>query len=319
MHVEWHGQSAFTLTGNGTQGLHRPVRRHVRTCRTAGSKFDYPPIERGRRRPPADHPRARRPQRGRGDRRRAGDPARHRGHAGVADRRGDRRSPRSTTTPPAPSAARTRSSPSTSTASASPTSATSASASCGPSRPRPSRAPSCSCSPSAAVRRSARSGRRGHRRGARAALGGADALPHAANRLPRDRGGVRRRMPRVERLQRERLRHHGAARGGGHARRRPGRALSAPLWQAARGVVRRLRQPLDDLRELLEALVGLAVLAGGVAGVDALEDDRQLPEAEGDEEVDLAEVAARALRVALAARRRAWGSPARSSPARTGA
>ena len=44
--------------------------------------------------------------------------------------------------------------------------------------------------------------------------------------------------------------------------------------------------------------LGLPVLALDVAGVDALEDDRQLPVAERDEEVDLAQVAAGALRVA---------------------
>jgi hypothetical protein len=50
---------------------------------------------------------------------------------------------------------------------------------------------------------------------------------------------------------------------------------------AALGLVRRLGQALDHAGEGLDALVGLAVLAGGVAGVDALEDDRQLPVAEG--------------------------------------
>ncbi len=47
-----------------------------------------------------------------------------------------------------------------------------------------------------------------------------------------------------------------------------------------------------------DSLVDLAVLASGVAGVDALKDDRQLPVAEGDEEVELGEVTAGALGVA---------------------
>jgi hypothetical protein len=33
------------------------------------------------------------------------------------------------------------------------------------------------------------------------------------------------------------------------------------LWQAVGGFVRRVRQAFHDLRELLEALVGIAVLA----------------------------------------------------------
>ena len=69
----------------------------------------------------------------------------------------------------------------------------------------------------------------------------------------------------------------------------PGRVQAG----SCHGLVGGLRQALDDLRELLKAVVGLAVLARRVAGVDALEDDRQLPVAEGDEEVDLAQVAAR--------------------------
>ena len=91
------------------------------------------------------------------------------------------------------------------------------------------------------------------------------------------------------------------------------------LRQPTDGLVGRLGQALDDLRELLEALVGLAVLAGGVAGVDALEDDRQLPVAERDEEVDLGEVAAGALGVALPDLARGREARARSSPARTAA
>ena len=53
-----------------------------------------------------------------------------------------------------------------------------------------------------------------------------------------------------------------------------------------------------DVAKCWMPVVDLAVLAGGVAGVDALEDDRQLPVAEGDEEVELGEVAAGALGVA---------------------
>src|SRR5215210_419380 len=51
-----------------------------------------------------------------------------------------------------------------------------------------------------------------------------------------------------------------------------------------------LRQALDDRAELLEGVVGLAVLPGRVAGEDALEDDRQLPVAQRDVEVELGEV-----------------------------
>src|SRR6478672_13478583 len=57
-------------------------------------------------------------------------------------------------------------------------------------------------------------------------------------------------------------------------------------------------QALDQLGEGVDALVDLAVAAGDVAGVDALEDDRQLPVAEGDVEVEVGEVAAGALGVA---------------------
>jgi hypothetical protein len=49
-------------------------------------------------------------------------------------------------------------------------------------------------------------------------------------------------------------------------------------------LVGRLRQPLDQAGEVLDAGVDLAVLAGAAAGGDALEDDRRLPVAEGDEE-----------------------------------
>src|SRR6476469_9109067 len=59
-----------------------------------------------------------------------------------------------------------------------------------------------------------------------------------------------------------------------------------------------VRQALDELGEGVDPLVDLAVTAGDVAGVDALEDDRQLPVAEGDVEVEVGEVAAAALGVA---------------------
>src|SRR3954452_15290991 len=81
------------------------------------------------------------------------------------------------------------------------------------------------------------------------------------------------------------------------SRRRP--PPSPALRKAVGRVARGVREALDNLRELLEALVGLPVLPRRVARIDALEDDRQLPEAERDEEVDLGQVAARALGVAL--------------------
>ena len=135
MHVEWHGQSAFALTAPearvfidpfGDIGDRRRARHPLRL-----------PADRGRRgRPPARHPRAPRPQRRRGDRRRAGDPALHGGQTRVADRRGRWRSPPSTMRRRAPSAAPIRSSPSSWTGCDLPTSATSARASCARSRPR---------------------------------------------------------------------------------------------------------------------------------------------------------------------------------------
>ena len=42
MHVEWYGQSAFTLDGDGGDGLHRPVRRHVGGWPSAGIEFGLP-------------------------------------------------------------------------------------------------------------------------------------------------------------------------------------------------------------------------------------------------------------------------------------
>src|SRR4051812_36766835 len=76
---------------------------------------------------------------------------------------------------------------------------------------------------------------------------------------------------------------------------RPTRKSSTALALDPLGL---LGQPLDKPREGLDALVDLAVAARGVAGVDALEDDRQLPVAEGDEEVEVREVPAATLGVA---------------------
>ena len=76
------------------------------------------------------------------------------------------------------------------------------------------------------------------------------------------------------------------------------------LVQAPRRVVRGLDEPLHDLRELLVALVRLAVLAGGVACVDALEDDGELPVRERDVEVDPGQVPAGCARVSLPTSRR---------------
>ena len=60
-----------------------------------------------------------------------------------------------------------------------------------------------------------------------------------------------------------------------------GRTTEAGGSAAALGFVGGFGEALGHAGEGLDALVGLAVLAGGVAGVDALEDDRQLPVAEG--------------------------------------
>jgi hypothetical protein len=56
--------------------------------------------------------------------------------------------------------------------------------------------------------------------------------------------------------------------------------------RALLGALGRFGQALDQAGERLDAVVDLAVAAGGVAGVDALEDDRQLPVAEGEKEVE---------------------------------
>ena len=116
MRVEWHGQSAFTLSGDGRQGLHRPLRRHLGRWRERGMQFDYPPIEAGEvdlllvTHEHLDH---------NGVEAVAGEPAILRSTAGtprVAARRGGRDRLRARRRAPAPSAGRTRSSPSSSTA-----------------------------------------------------------------------------------------------------------------------------------------------------------------------------------------------------------
>ena len=89
-----------------------------------------------------------------------------------------------------------------------------------------------------------------------------------------------------------------------------GRRL-APL-----GLLGRLGEALDQPRELFDPGVDLAVGARRVAGVDALEDDRQLPVAEREEEVEFGDVAARALGVARRQLLPGSGSRARGSPAR---
>ena len=116
MQVEWYGQSAFRLTGRDTTVFIDPF-GDTSGLAARGIQFDYPPIEGVSADLLLDHPRALRPQR-----RRTRSPgirwccARRRARLGVAGRRGDRRSPPSTTRRPAPSAGRTRSSSSSSTA-----------------------------------------------------------------------------------------------------------------------------------------------------------------------------------------------------------
>jgi L-ascorbate metabolism protein UlaG (beta-lactamase superfamily) len=44
MRVEWHGQSAFTLTGNGKKVLIDPFGDMSGLAKDRGIKFDYPPI-----------------------------------------------------------------------------------------------------------------------------------------------------------------------------------------------------------------------------------------------------------------------------------
>ena len=72
MRVEWYGQSAFALTRRRGVGLHRPVRRHAGGSPAAACSGTTRAIEGVDGRPAARHPRARRPQRRRGDRRRPG-------------------------------------------------------------------------------------------------------------------------------------------------------------------------------------------------------------------------------------------------------
>ena len=45
MRVEWHGQSAFTLTGDGTKVFIDPFGDMSGLAKGRGIKFDYPPIE----------------------------------------------------------------------------------------------------------------------------------------------------------------------------------------------------------------------------------------------------------------------------------
>src|SRR5215216_942310 len=74
----------------------------------------------------------------------------------------------------------------------------------------------------------------------------------------------------------------------------------APSAQTLHRGVRRLSEPFDGLCELMETLVRLAVLPCGIASENTLEDDRELPVAQGHVEVDLREVAAGELGVARA-------------------
>ena len=134
MRVEWHGQSAFSLEGDAER---RSSSTRSTTCRRSPSAGCSSTTRRSRptsvdlllvTHEHVDH---------NGVEAIAGEPATLRSTAGtprVAARRGDRRSPPSTTRRPGPSAGRTRSSSSSSTACGSPTSATSARRRCGPSR-----------------------------------------------------------------------------------------------------------------------------------------------------------------------------------------
>ena len=213
MQVEWYGQSAFRLTRRRGDRVHRSVRRHDAGSPRRGMQFDYPAIDGVDGRPAARHARAPRPQRRRGDRRRARGAALDGRQARVADRRGRGRRVRARRGRGHRARARTRSSCSRSTACASRTSATSARPRCATSRPRRSaRSTCCSCR-SAAARRSAPSRRAAIADRLGAALGRADALPHAADRVPRDRRRVpradaERASPRVGGLR------HGGASGG---------------------------------------------------------------------------------------------------------
>ena len=72
MRIQWYGQSAFRLGGEQTVFID-PFDRPGEALAARGLEFNYAPIEDVDRRRAADHARARRPQRGRGDRRRAAD------------------------------------------------------------------------------------------------------------------------------------------------------------------------------------------------------------------------------------------------------
>src|SRR4051794_25063022 len=67
---------------------------------------------------------------------------------------------------------------------------------------------------------------------------------------------------------------------------------------ASLGLLGGLGQSLNQTGKGFYARVRLAVLEGGVRGIDALEDDRELPVAEGHEEIELGELAAGALGLA---------------------
>ena len=137
MQVEWYGQSAFRLSTAEQDGGDRPVRATCRRWRRVAGCSSTIRRSRASRRDlllvtheHIDH---------NGVEAIGGDPAILRstaGTPGVADRRGRRRSPPSTTRRPAPNGGRTRSSCSSSTGCACVTSATSASARCARSRPR---------------------------------------------------------------------------------------------------------------------------------------------------------------------------------------
>lgn len=74
MHIEWYGQSAFRLTGDGHSVVIDPFGDMSALAGARGMRFDYPD-QSGTGGSRADHPRARRPQRPVDDRRLAADPA----------------------------------------------------------------------------------------------------------------------------------------------------------------------------------------------------------------------------------------------------
>ena len=71
MRIQWYGQSAFLLAGEQTVFID-PFDRPGEALAARGLEFNYAPIEDVTADLLLDHARARRPQRGRGDRRRAG-------------------------------------------------------------------------------------------------------------------------------------------------------------------------------------------------------------------------------------------------------